>query len=703
MRRLGITLWLLLLLQTTVYAGGIAGGFEALKQFNYFEAKKIFTKSLKKEPCAANYGLALIYFRTDNPFHSLDSALVCINIAESTFGKTSEKTKTKLQKYGFDYLTIADIRSQISHQLFLLELKNPDEKSLNTFQMNHPWSEDHFTAIELRDSIGFKKAELAATSAAFNDFLTKYPESKLRFKAKQEFYRLQYSEKTSAGTLVSYMNFQASFPENPFVSDAQDQIYRLSTKNNTVADLDAFIKKFPANRNIEDAWSRLYQLYMVDFSKTRIENFKKEYPNYPGMKDLDAEAALAETVFLPAKSNGMFGWMDQTGTIIIQPQYTNVGFFKDGLAWAEKNGKYGFVNKANKVIVPFQFESVTDFEQGRSIVELNELYGCIDRTGAYTVPPQFKDLGIYTEGLMYAQKDSLYGYYDGFGTQRIQPIYDEAFSFENGIAKVVYEGSTGFIDTYGSYVIKPMYDDLIFFSDSILLTEGEEYIQFLNRKTGKLLDLKADRVGKLVNDLALIEFDGKVGYINGRGQVVIPLKFDTYTNSVVEGTFVGNIAKVAAKGKYGIIDKTGKVILPISIVKMGSVGTLIATEKAGKWGYIDLANQWKIPPTYEFAETFKDGLGIVQNLTVFGAISAAGTVVIPIEFTAISRLDKTHYNVIKGAKNGIYSNTGKLLVPVEYNRIQRIDEDWIALFNGQLLHYFQCSTNTLVIPETPTE
>jgi hypothetical protein len=125
---------------------------------------------------------------------------------------------------------------------------------------------------------------------------------------------------------------------------------------------------------------------MVDFSKERIASFKEKYPNYPWMDDLETEQALSETIFLPYKTGGLFGWMDQNGNVLVKAQYNNAGFFKDGLAWAEKSGKYGFVNKANKVIVPFQFESVTDFEKGRSIVELNGLYGCIDRTGAYTVP-----------------------------------------------------------------------------------------------------------------------------------------------------------------------------------------------------------------------------------------------------------------------------------------------------------------------------
>ncbi len=687
------------LLAPAVFAGGISKGYEALQQFNYFEAKKIFVKYLKKEPCAANYGLASIYVRTDNPFHSLDSALVCVQIAEGCYNKTSDKTKEKLSKYGFDYLHIADLRAQISHELFLIELKQPNEESLNKYQAKHLWATERFTAIEMRDSLGYLLATKLGTSAGFQQFMDKYPESKLKAKAQQEFYRLQYSEKTNSGMLSAYMNFESTYPNNPYVVDAQDQIYNLSTKNNTATDYDAFIKKFPKNRNLDDAWRKLYQLYMVDFSKERLTSFKEKYPNYPWMADLETEQALSETVFLPYKVGGMFGWMDQTGNILIKAQYNNVGFFKDGLAWAEKSGKYGFVNKANKIVVPFQFASVTDFEKGRSIVELNELYGCIDRTGAYTVPPQFKDLGIFTEGLMYAQKDSLYGFYDGFGNVRIPAQFDEAFSFEKGKAKVIYKQETGIIDQYGSYVVKPMYEELIPFTDSIMVIESGDFYEFLKLKGEQKLTLKVDEVGALVNDRAIVEFDGKVGYINGKAELVVPFKFEVFTNSRQDGAFDGQYAKIAVKGKYGIIDRTGKVIIPATYPKMGAVGTLIAIEKAGKWGYIDLNNQWKIQPIYEFAESFNDGLGIVQNLTVYGAVNAAGKVIIPIEFTTINQIDKTHYNVTKGAKNGVYSNTGQQLVPAEYNRIQRVNEDWYALFKGTELHYFQLSTNTLVIPK----
>lgn len=695
------SLFIFLLLATASYAGNISKGFEALKQYNYFEAKKVFTKYLKKEPAAANFGLATIYFRNDNPFHSLDSAYITVNLAEKAFATTSDKSKEKLKKYGFDYLAIAELRSQISNAMFQLELKSLNEASLDAFQRNHPWAQERFTAIELRDSLGYVVAEKAGTSAGFSEFMKKYPESLLKVKAQQEFYRLQYRERTSAGTLSSYMSFETACPENPYVRDAQDQIFALSTKTNQIADYVAFIKRFPGNRNIEQAWRKLYQLYMVDFSAERLEKFKSEYPNYPFMQELERDQTLSATLFLPYKKNGMFGWIDVDGNILIPAQYASVGFFKDGLAWAEKSGKYGFINKANEVIIPFQFESVTDFEKGRAIVESNGLYGCIDRSGAFIVPVQFKDLGLLSEDLMYAQKDSLYGYYDAFGFQRIAPQFDEAYSFENGKSKVVYQGLTGFIDPYGSFIVKPLYEEIISFSDSLFLIEEGDFFQFVKRKTQTILPLKADAVGKLVNDRAVVEFDGKVGYVNAAGTVVIPFQYEAYTNARLLGTFNGNYAKAASKGKYGVIDRAGKAVIPFQYPKMGAVGSLIAVEKNGKWGFIDLANQMQIPPTYEFAESFVDGLGFVQNMTLFGAINSKNQVVIPLQYTTISKLDKNHYAVTVGAKNGIYNAAGKLVVPAEYNRMQKINDDLYALFKGTELHYFQVSTDKLIIPQIP--
>ena len=52
-----------------VKAGGLDKGFEALNIHDYFKAKQLFYKSLKKDSAAASYGLSVIYGRNNNPLN----------------------------------------------------------------------------------------------------------------------------------------------------------------------------------------------------------------------------------------------------------------------------------------------------------------------------------------------------------------------------------------------------------------------------------------------------------------------------------------------------------------------------------------------------------------------------------------------------------------------------------------------------------
>ncbi len=125
---------------------------------------------------------------------------------------------------------------------------------------------------------------------------------------------------------------------------------------------------------------------------------------------------------------------------------------------------------------------------------------------------------------------------------------------------------------------------------------------------------------------------------------------------------------------------------------------MIAFEKAGKWGYIGLNNTVLLPATYEYAETFENGLGIVQMLMLRGAINAKGQVVIPLDHTEVKRLDAKHYLVSRGAKYGIYSDKGVLLVPLEYGQIRKIHEDFYLLTKGSDVHYLYLPEDRLIKP-----
>lgn len=681
-------------------AASIDDAFQSLSEFNYFEAKKQFEKSFKKNYSAANYGLALIYYRTDNPFHNLDSAYSCIVRSEQTYGLMKDKQKESLKKHQFDYHSLALLRQAISTAQFELIKNKPTEEGLDLFVRNHAWAKEYSTALYMRDSIAFSKAKTANTANAFDLFLKKYPTSEFQTEALNLFHQNQYKENTSAKTITSFLNFEKQFPSNPYVSDAQDQVYHLSTAQNRVKDYHLFIKTYPSNRNVETAWRKLYQIYMSDYSLKRLDKFQQEFPDYPFSEELIRDRELGMQQLIPYKKEGKFGWMDLSGKIVIPAQYTTVGFFKEGLAWAEKGGKYGFVNKANEVVIPFKYTSCNDFDKGRAIVELDTVYGIIDRSGANIVDPVYKDIGQFSEGLIYAMKDSLYGYFDGMGYPRISAQFQEAFSFSKGMAKVMIQDLEGFIDTYGTYKVKPMFETVSIFSDSLILVEDdEEELRLANYNGDFIKTLPIEEIGPLVNDRALVISNDKIGYLNGKGQTVIAPSYDYFTNAKSEGEFVGNYAKVSKANKFGIIDRSGKALIPCAYSKLGAVSTLVSFEKAGKWGYLDLTNKMAIPLLYEYAESFKNGVGIVQDMTLRGGINSKGQVIIPIEFTSVKVLDDTHFLVVLGALHGVYTNKGELVVPVEYGNIRKVQDDYYLLTKGQEMHYFYAPENKLIKPQ----
>ena len=137
------------------WANKITKGYEALQEFNYFEAKKLFTKSLKKYPSPASFGLATIYYRKDNPFHSLDSAYKYIGIAKKNMATLKLKTKVKLEEYKYSDEAILELDQQISKAFFTICSNERTVSCFNDFIRNHPYSLLLSKAINKRDSIDF--------------------------------------------------------------------------------------------------------------------------------------------------------------------------------------------------------------------------------------------------------------------------------------------------------------------------------------------------------------------------------------------------------------------------------------------------------------------------------------------------------------------------------------------------------------------
>jgi len=146
-----------------------------------------------------------------------------------------------------------------------------------------------------------------------------------------------------------------------------------------------------------------------------------------------------------------------------------------------------------------------------------------------------------------------------------------------------------------------------------------------------------DYVDNCVCGLAKVKKDGKVGYVNKLGTVVIKLDYDeglTYNEgytAVKKGNkwmyldstgkaiteaiyddaynFSGGLAAVAKNNQFGFINTSGQVVIPIAFSNAHgfSDGLAAAANEKGVWGFIDNKGNWAIKPMYYFANNFENG------------------------------------------------------------------------------------------------
>jgi len=318
-----------------------------------------------------------------------------------------------------------------------------------------------------------------------------------------------------------------------------------------------------------------------------------------------------ETMLWPVLVKGRLGYMDKSGGIAIEPQFSAVGLFSEGLAAVgeERENAIGvryslrFINAAGKAQVSFDkgYPEGGEFSEGLAPVYLDKGWGYVDRTGAFRVEPQFgfyPYAGRFSEGLACVKIGKQMGYIDRSGHPVIPPQYKNASEFRNGLAAVQVGNRWGFIDRSGKLLIPAQFD----------------------------------QAGCFCDDLAPVKVGKKWGYIDKTGKLAIAPQFESARNF----SRGDRLAAVKLKGKWGYIDPTAKVAVGFSFDMADHFSEgLAGVEVGGKWGFIDPQGKMVIPPQFDAAYPFWGGLALVS----FGRVGIGGP--LNISTLRLGYIDKT--------------------------------------------------------------
>jgi len=312
---------------------------------------------------------------------------------------------------------------------------------------------------------------------------------------------------------------------------------------------------------------------------------------------------------IPYRSGDKWGYLDNEGKIVINPQFSQANVFMDGVALVRSSeNKYGFISLDGKYLINATYKAASPFSEGLAcVVPEDGKPQFIDEKGnvKFTVN-EARYCGIFSEGYAAIGVESKEGVKWGFinkeGKTVVNPQFDGVSPFKEGLAGVAKvdkeKGETlwGFIDHKGAIIIHHQFRGWsASFNDGLAMVSDGEKIGYVDSEGKYVINPQFDDAGEFRNGLAPIRQGDLCGFIDKEGKIVINPQFNAVEN------FSGSMAAVSSSdGKFGYVDKDGKFIINPQFQRASDFyGGIAFVQSADKWGIIDRDGKYIVNPQFD--------------------------------------------------------------------------------------------------------
>ena len=324
-------------------------------------------------------------------------------------------------------------------------------------------------------------------------------------------------------------------------------------------------------------------------------------------KEDDALAAYQANphALYPVKSKGKWGFMNRNLEVVIVPQYDDATDFTGGIATVSKyqgeNVKYGYIDSTGTLIIEMLYDQAGHFSEGKACVKKDNAYGYIDKNGRVVIPFQFEEASHFSNGFAAVKKDGFVGFINAAGEVVIKPQFTVNVShayFNEGLAPVFgIDEKTGFIDTTGNWAIE------------------NKFYAASNFKEGKAWALL-----QKVDPDAEHGFTIKGGYLNPDGSWAVEPQYDFGWEFTEGYAVVWSRSEDKMQKIWKLIDHQGNVVLdnlPYRTVGSLHYGVIPIQDEDMNWGFMNTKGEVVIHPKYSGINHFKNGLARMEAGSAF--------------------------------------------------------------------------------------
>jgi hypothetical protein len=387
----------------------------------------------------------------------------------------------------------------------------------------------------------------------------------------------------------------------------------------------------------------------------------------------------------PMATMAGYGFIDSTGRVVIEPQFTQVtDVWVDGLMSVSLGELFGLVDANGHVVLPpTQVRQVfpeVAFRNGLARAETDTGLGFINRHGDFVIPAMFSNTYGFNEGVAPVRDfNKRWGYIDTTGTWVIEPQFDEVTPFTDGLAVFERDRKWGIINRSGRILLEDHPHPLVPFSKGIVRFSPRSEGWGLIDTTGRVVMPKGHRIVELpVGPLARFAVGELWGVVNTDGKVVADAIY-----SAVKFTPQSNIWVTTTDGLWGLMDRDGNWILrpQFDLVSL-NLREAVWYKKDNRWGLVTLEGKILTEPKFAHVKMFTEGVaGVTVDGNLWGVIDSTGTMITEPKFEWIGPFHEglawfnvdgveNEYGVYDGGKWGYTDKYGNVVIePVPYDRV----------------------------------
>ena len=226
-----------------------------------------------------------------------------------------------------------------------------------------------------------------------------------------------------------------------------------------------------------------------------------------------------------------------------------------------------------------------------------------------------------------------------------------------------------------------------------------------------------------------VKKDGKWGFIDASGQLVISAQYDALSKSKHFGYFQVQIGK-----QQGLIDQQARKVLPIAFDRVMILDSLLfGVESAQGWTLINHRMEVLRTQYFEEIKAFKPGFFLVKDQEGWGVLDPKGVLVCPTQYEKIEMLGPSFFLVTSAGRQGIYEAyhgeriatdfheiilledrlfltrqegawsiyglSGEKMVSKRYQDFERISKNFLRLFNYNQSELFSIPCGRIIAKE----